>query len=231
MKKARNRLTYANVMSSLAIFLALAGGTAFAASQLGKNSVGAKQLKKNAVTAAKIKKNAVTAAKIKPNAVTGAKIKDGAITGAKVNLGTLGTVPNSATTDVVKASKVVLTLNQEATLLERGPLKLIAKCETPEESASYISPRVYISSSTANSVFVSWEDGSKELGPTTPASERHINGYSDGGSTGAWNYESPSEGGVSAGAADGSAFNAWVGVASEKDTNTCWFWASGTILG
>jgi hypothetical protein len=71
-------------MSSIAVFLVL-GGTAFAATQLGKNSVGTKQLKKNAVTAAKIKKNAVTTAKIKKDAVTG----------AKVNEGTLGTVPSA----------------------------------------------------------------------------------------------------------------------------------------
>jgi hypothetical protein len=231
MNPIRRRLTYANVMSSIAIFLVLGGATAFAASQLGKNSVGSKQIKKNAVTAAKIKKNAVTAAKIKANAVTGAKIKDGSITGAKVDLGTLGTVPSSATTETVKGAKVVLALGQEATLIERGPLKLIAKCETPEENASYISPRVYIFSATPGSVFTSWQDGSRELGPTTPAQERQINEYSDGGSTGLWNYESPSEGGVSASAASGSSFNAWVGVASEKNTGTCWYWANATILG
>lgn len=93
----RKRITYANVMSSLAVFAVLAGGTAFAANQLAKNSVGAKQLKKNAVTTAKIKKNAVTTAKIKKNAVTTAKIKagavatgkikDGAVTGPKINAG------------------------------------------------------------------------------------------------------------------------------------------------
>ncbi|HZO07436.1 MAG TPA: hypothetical protein VFB52_13690 [Solirubrobacterales bacterium] len=231
MKRIGKRITYANVMSSLAIFLVLAGGTAFAASQLAKNSVGAKQLKSNAVTAAKIKKNAVTAAKIKANAITTAKVKNGAITGAKVNLGSLGTVPNSATTDTVKSAKVVLTLGQEATLVERGPLKLIAKCETPEENPGYLSPRLYISSATAGSVFTSWEDGSKELGPATPANERQLNEYTDGGSNGPWNYESPSEGGASASATNGSAFNAWVGVAAEKNTGTCWYWASATILG
>src|ERR1700748_2930556 len=54
MKSVRKRLTYANVMSSIAAFLVLAGGTAFAASQLGKESVGTKQLKKEAVSLAKI---------------------------------------------------------------------------------------------------------------------------------------------------------------------------------
>jgi hypothetical protein len=58
MKSVRKRLTYANVMSSLAVFLVVAGGTAFAASQLGKETVGTKQLKKEAVSLAKIKKAA-----------------------------------------------------------------------------------------------------------------------------------------------------------------------------
>jgi hypothetical protein len=50
----RRRLTYANVVSTLALFLVVAGGSAFAATQLSKNSVGTAQLKKEAVTAAKI---------------------------------------------------------------------------------------------------------------------------------------------------------------------------------
>lgn len=54
MKQIRKRLTYANVMSSIAVFLVL-GGAAFAAIKLPKNSVGAKQLKNNAVTSAKVK--------------------------------------------------------------------------------------------------------------------------------------------------------------------------------
>jgi hypothetical protein len=64
MRHLRCRLTYANVVATLALFLALGGATAFAASQLGKNSVGSKQLRKNSVTAAKIKNGAVTQAKI-----------------------------------------------------------------------------------------------------------------------------------------------------------------------
>jgi hypothetical protein len=75
MNRLRPRLTYANVVATLALFLVLTGGAAYAATRLAKNSVGSKQLKKNSVT--------------------GAKIKDGTITGAKINLGTLGTVPNA----------------------------------------------------------------------------------------------------------------------------------------
>lgn len=84
MKQIRKRLTYANVMSSLAVFLVLGGATAFAATELAKNSVGAKQLKKNAVTAAKIKKEAVAGAKIKNGAVGTSKLAAGAVTGEKL---------------------------------------------------------------------------------------------------------------------------------------------------
>jgi hypothetical protein len=70
MKYLRCRLTYANVTATLALFLALGGATAFAASQLDKNSVGSKQLKKNSVTAAKIKNGAVTQAKLATSAQT-----------------------------------------------------------------------------------------------------------------------------------------------------------------
>ena len=54
MKRLRGKLTYANVVSSLCLFLLLGGG-AYAATKLAKNSVGTKQLKNGAVTAAKIK--------------------------------------------------------------------------------------------------------------------------------------------------------------------------------
>jgi hypothetical protein len=60
----RNRLTYANVMATIALFVAL-GGTGYAAISLPKGSVGSKQLKMGAVTAKKIKKGAVTSAAVK----------------------------------------------------------------------------------------------------------------------------------------------------------------------
>jgi hypothetical protein len=97
MKQLRQRLSYANVMSSLAVFLVLGGGAAFAANQLGKNSVGAKQLKRNAVTAAKIKKNAVTRAKIRNDAITGAKVKAGSLNASDIDVATLPTVPSATT--------------------------------------------------------------------------------------------------------------------------------------
>lgn len=90
MKQIRKRLTYANVMSSIAVFLVLGGATAFAASKIGAN-----QLKANSVLTGKIKKGAVTSAKIKNNAITTSKIADKAVTGAKIDSSTVGTVPSA----------------------------------------------------------------------------------------------------------------------------------------
>jgi hypothetical protein len=56
----RPKLTFANVISCLALFIAL-GGTAFAATHLGKNSVGNKQLKANSVTNAKVRDGSLLA--------------------------------------------------------------------------------------------------------------------------------------------------------------------------
>src|ERR1700712_4287675 len=53
MRAIQKRLTYANLIATLALFLAL-GGAAYAATQLPRNSVGTAQLKKGAVTAVKI---------------------------------------------------------------------------------------------------------------------------------------------------------------------------------
>jgi hypothetical protein len=109
-KQIRKRLTYANVMSSIAVFLVLGGATALAASQLGKNTVGSKQLKKNSVTAAKLKNKAVTTSKIANKAVTGAQVADGTLTGANINPSTLGTVPNATHANSANAASGLTTL-------------------------------------------------------------------------------------------------------------------------
>jgi hypothetical protein len=59
MHRVRGKLTYANVISTLCLVLVLGGGSAYAASRLGKESVGSKQLKKGAVTPAKLAKASV----------------------------------------------------------------------------------------------------------------------------------------------------------------------------
>ena len=99
MKQIRQRLTYANVVSTLALILVVGGATAIAA-RVPKHSVGPHQLKSNAVTTPKIKANAITTRKIKKNAVSGVKIKGGAVKSEKLADGAVTTakIANDAVT-------------------------------------------------------------------------------------------------------------------------------------
>ena len=81
------RLTYANVIATLALFLALGGGAVWAANKAG-SKIGTGKLKPNAVTAGKIKANAVTTSKIRENAVTNVKLREGAVNFGKLAAGT-----------------------------------------------------------------------------------------------------------------------------------------------
>jgi molybdopterin-binding protein len=97
-KQIRQRLTYANVMSSIAVFLLIGGATAFAA--LGRNTVGTKQLKRNSVSAEKIKREAVSKQKLRTNSVITEKILNNAVTTPKIPDGAVITskIPDSAVT-------------------------------------------------------------------------------------------------------------------------------------
>jgi hypothetical protein len=68
-RKLRARLTYANVMATVAAFLALGGG-AYAKLSLPKNSVGPKQLKVHAVTGSKVKPGTLGLGAFKRGAIT-----------------------------------------------------------------------------------------------------------------------------------------------------------------
>ena len=89
--RLRRRLTYANVMSTIAVFAVLAGGGAYAASKIGSQ-----EIKKNAVRAKHIKAGNVKASDIATAAVDSAKVADESLTGADVAEATLGQVPSAA---------------------------------------------------------------------------------------------------------------------------------------
>ncbi|HWO16120.1 MAG TPA: hypothetical protein VNM89_05350 [Solirubrobacterales bacterium] len=156
MNQIRKRLTYANVMSSIAVFLVLGGATAIAAKKIGT-----KQLKANSVTTGKIKKNAVTTAKIKNNAVTG----------AKVNESTLGAVPlannlsymtqlkltkaaSSATGATDAAGAAAAT---PVTLYDDSHFTVYGKCYV-DSSGPFLRARVYIATKQDGAIFDSDDD-------------------------------------------------------------------------
>lgn len=98
-RRVRSRLSYANVVATLALFIAL-GGVSYAAVKLPANSVGTKQLKAGAVTGAKVKDKSLTAADFNGSVqgpvgpagpqgapgkdATAAAIADGSLSGAKL---------------------------------------------------------------------------------------------------------------------------------------------------
>lgn len=84
LKRLRSKLTYANVMATIAVFLVLTG-IGFAVAKLPRKSVGNKQLKNKAVTSKKIHKDAVNASKIKTGAVGRSEIASGAVNSAKIS--------------------------------------------------------------------------------------------------------------------------------------------------
>ena len=76
MASMRKHLTYANVVATLALIVAVAGGSAAVAisGKVKKNSVGTKQIKKGSITAGKLADGAVTNPKLADGSVTSAKL-------------------------------------------------------------------------------------------------------------------------------------------------------------
>ncbi len=96
------RLSYANVMATLAVFLALGGGVGYATGVLPANSVGTRQLKDGAVTASKVKPGSLLAKSFKagqlPAGTPGATGQQGpqgpaGVPGAKGDQGPAGLAP------------------------------------------------------------------------------------------------------------------------------------------
>ncbi|HVW45679.1 MAG TPA: hypothetical protein VHA76_01395 [Solirubrobacterales bacterium] len=99
MKRLLDKLTYANVISTLCLVLLLGGGTAYAAARLGRNSVGSRQIKNGAVTPAKLSK----AAKATMTGPAGKEGQRGA-TGPQGPAGTPGASGTGAPTPSASAS-------------------------------------------------------------------------------------------------------------------------------
>lgn len=81
MRQIHKRLTYANVMSTVAAFIAL-GGAAVAATHLPKNSVGRKQIRKNAVNSVKVKNHSLKAVDFKAGQLPAGSAGPSGATGA-----------------------------------------------------------------------------------------------------------------------------------------------------
>lgn len=79
MKQLSKHLTFANVISCIALFMALSGAAFAAKTTLGNKAVKTKNLANSSVTALKLANGSVTMLKLKNGAVTGPKIGPGAV--------------------------------------------------------------------------------------------------------------------------------------------------------
>jgi hypothetical protein len=81
--RLKKHLTVANVLSCMALFVALSG-VAYAAGKIGTGAVKATNIAKEAVTNPKLKKQAVTSGKIKDGNVNAADLATGAVINSKL---------------------------------------------------------------------------------------------------------------------------------------------------
>src|SRR3954451_12433380 len=95
--RARARLTYANTMSTLAVFIAL-GGTTYAAATLPRNSVGSAQLRSNSVGSSELRQGAVRSAEIRDRSVSLSDISVRARASLRGAQGPAGPAGSAATT-------------------------------------------------------------------------------------------------------------------------------------
>jgi hypothetical protein len=165
--KLRSRLSYSNMIATMALFIALGGG-AYAAATLPKNSVGSKQLKANAVTSSKVKNRSLLALDFKAGQLPrGAKGDQGTqgIQGLKGDKGDTGTVNTSnfytkSQSDSKFAAKetsgvvdVPTTNPANTTVLTHGTVTFSATC-TDENNGppdNEFRVKVFAQSSEANS--------------------------------------------------------------------------------
>lgn len=136
LNRVAGKLTYANIVATLALFIAL-GGVSWAAYSLPKNSVGSKQ----------IRKNAVSTTKVKNRSLLGGDLKNNTLKGTQVDEDSLGKVPAAASADVAGTSADRFTLVRreissasnpnvglarayasEFPLVSHGPISLYGKC-------------------------------------------------------------------------------------------------------
>jgi hypothetical protein len=97
----RPRLRYADVMATMAVFIAL-GGSSYA---IATGSVGSRELKNDTVRSTDLRNNDIHAVDVRNGTLTGADVKDDALTGADIRESTLRTVPSARTATTAGAAR------------------------------------------------------------------------------------------------------------------------------
>jgi Na+-translocating ferredoxin:NAD+ oxidoreductase RnfG subunit len=146
----RPKFTYANVVATIALFIAVGGGAAIAANSLPKNSVKSKQLAPGAVRTSDIAKDAVTGDKVKESTL--GKVPSAAHADSADTAGSAASATNAAhaavadglaaqsgatisPSSVVQAQNVAADFSTELELRVKGFGRFWLRCKT--NTASY----------------------------------------------------------------------------------------------
>jgi hypothetical protein len=128
MKRLKGKMSYANVMATAAVFLAL-GGAAYAAIKVPKNSVGTAQLKAHAVTAKKLAAQSVGEGALTTSLQ--AQLARTAQPGAQGPMGLSGSPgPKGPASVRLQFSEDGTGASGAHPIATVGPLTLMASCET-----------------------------------------------------------------------------------------------------
>ena len=147
--RVRSGLTYANVMATVAVFLALGGG-AYAAFTLPANSVGSKQLRKRAVTPSKVAPATIELFKGEkgPKGDTGAQ----GIQGIQGVQGIQGIQGNQGGTGPSNAYFKTTATGQTGLSLAAGDYVLLGQCWFGSTNASPISGQETLTSGVTGDI-------------------------------------------------------------------------------
>ncbi|MCB0874908.1 MAG: hypothetical protein R2718_03630 [Solirubrobacterales bacterium] len=114
----RPRLTYANVVATLALVLALGGGTVYAAIKLGKNDVKSRNIAPGAVQNSDLDKNAVKGPNIKNGAIESGDLSAKLLEGLDVDV--TGSAKSGAQGGINADTSTPLPLSGKTTIRPRS---------------------------------------------------------------------------------------------------------------
>lgn len=106
LNRIRRRLSYANVVASMALFVAL-GGVGYAATTAAKNSVVSSSIKNGQVKSVDVANNAITSSKIKNGGVGNRDLAPGAVSSAKLSASLKTDLDDAASVGGLSTAQIV----------------------------------------------------------------------------------------------------------------------------
>lgn len=170
-------MTFANVVSLIALFIAL-GGTSYAVTAIDNNSVRSNHVVNGEVKSPDLATGAATAAKLAPNAVNSGKVVNDSLRGGDINEGTLGQVPDAATLNGLESASFLRSRfyvrTDSGTGVANSPAQITVSCDPGDiaigggfqghhtQDVSGFSS--YRSNASLNTWTVAWSNGPEPIG-------------------------------------------------------------------